>query len=99
MNTQREPPPPPEGTIVGRWIKTDGGVVGDESCRRIESLVEHCFERVAEHPDEGGWRTLFRDPRDGRMWERTFPESQMHGGGPPALKQLSPEEARREFKL
>jgi hypothetical protein len=99
MNTSPVTPAPEEVAIVGRWLQTSDGVVADESCRRIESLVQCYLEHVAEHPQEGGWRTLFRDPGDGRMWERTYPDSQMHGGGPPLLRFIPAEEAKIEFKL
>ena len=41
---------------------------------------------------EGGWTILYQDPSDGRFWELTYPESQMHGGGPPTLTELATEE-------
>lgn len=91
--------PPLEHLIVGKWVDVAGGVAGDEACVRIRSLVEHHFEFVASHPKEGGWRTLFRDPRDGRLWERVYLQSHLQGGGPPCLRHISPEEAKDAFEL
>ena len=45
--------------------------------------------RNAESPSRASvWDTLFRDPRDGRLWEKIYPMSEMHGGGPPTLRLL-----------
>jgi hypothetical protein len=94
-----DPPPPQEDMLVGHWVQITTGVIGDEACKRIESLVEKCFELVAEHPEEGGWRTLYRDPRNGQLWERTYPQSHMHGGGPPSISRITVEQATTDFKL
>jgi len=41
--------------------------------------------------------TLYRDPDDGRYWERTYPQSELHGGGPPELRVLATEDARQKY--
>jgi hypothetical protein len=46
-----------------------------------------------------GWEVLYREARDGRLWEPTYPWSGMHGGGPPRLHLPSPEEAHTEYHL
>ncbi|PSQ68200.1 MAG: hypothetical protein BRD29_04400 [Bacteroidetes bacterium QH_2_67_10] len=46
---------------------------------------------------DGGWSSLHFDPDDGRLWELTFPESHLHGGGPPVLHVISQEEAREKY--
>ena len=46
---------------------------------------------------DGGWSALHFDPADGRLWELTFPESRLHGGGPPLLHVVSEEEAREKY--
>jgi hypothetical protein len=45
----------------------------------------------------GAWETLFQDHDDGRYWERTYPNSEMHEGGPPALVCVSEEEAKAKY--
>ena len=62
------------GTINGR-------VRGDATCQRIESLTTNDLQEVAISKQWGGWETLFRDPDDGRYWERTYPQGEMQGGG------------------
>jgi len=88
---------PDERAVIGRWIVVDGRVGGDLQCERIERLTDGILTFVA--PSSDGWECLFRDPSDGRLWERTYPQSEMHGGGPPTLRLISPEEARRRYPL
>ena len=84
-----------ESTLIGQWIANGSRVVADEACVRIEALVANHLTQVAHSAD--GWSTLFQDPADGRLWERTFPQGDMHGGGPPALHCLSSEQARAAY--
>jgi len=84
---------PHETELKGRWIAEDGRVRGDAICERIKWLTQSYLVQVAYSRDGGGWETLFRDPGDGRLWERTYPQSEVHGGGPPRLSLLTPEQA------
>ena len=88
-----------EVEIVGRWISGDGEMLADEACRRIEYLTAEYLVRVANSPTWGDWETLYRDPLDGRYWEKTYPEGEMQGGGPPSLKTLSGSEARSKYAI
>ncbi len=82
-------PGPGEVEIVGTWVIEAGGVVADQSCRRIRSLTDNHLEKIGDAPLGGGWVSLYRHPGDGRFWERDFPASDMHGGGPPRLRWLT----------
>lgn len=88
-----------ETDLVGTWISIGPAVRADETCRRIEWLVKEVLQEVAVSPQWGAWETLFRDPEDGRFWERTYPQGHMHGGGPPRLTCISPEEARAKYAI
>ena len=88
---------PDEDVIEGRWLVVDGKVVADDAASRIERLVSTHLAVVAVSED--GWSKLFRDPKDGRLWEHTYPQSEMHGGGPPRLETLSDEKARLRYSL
>jgi hypothetical protein len=90
---------PNEAELTGKWILVNGEVRGDAVDERIRWLTSKVLTRVAFSPESGAWETLFRDPNDGRYWERTYPQSQMHGGGPPRLWNIAEEEARRKYKL
>jgi hypothetical protein len=84
-----------ETLLVGKWLAIAGRVVADETCERIEGLVHSHLQELGR--DETGWDALYSDPDDGRLWELTYPESHRHGGGPPQLRCLSPEEARKKY--
>jgi hypothetical protein len=66
-------------------------MVEDAACQRIRELVATELQQVAVSED--GWEKLYRDQRDGRLWEWFYPQSEMHGGDPPALRVVSPETA------
>jgi hypothetical protein len=86
---------PSETDLVGRWVSANGKVSGDETTQRIQHLITDRLKRVAA--TSGGWDVLYQDPRDGRYWELTYPDSGMHGGGPPRLAWLSSEQARQKY--
>ena len=65
---------PHERMLTGRWVDVDGEIRHDETCERIEKLVGGHLVEVAVSPQSGAWETLFRDPDDGRYWERVYPQ-------------------------
>jgi Immunity protein 27 len=85
---------PSETELVGKSVMVDGLVRRDETCNRIEWLTTNHLEQVAVSK-QSGVETLFKNPDDGRYWERTYPLSEMHGSGPPRLSTLSFEQARQ----
>jgi len=88
---------PDEVELKGDWTFDGSTVVADEVCRRIEYLTENVLEKVAESPQWGAWEVLYRDPGDGRFWERTFPRGEMHGGGPPRLAVIQRSAAEAKY--
>jgi hypothetical protein len=84
---------PTETELIGRWEMVDGRVRGDATCERIEWLTSSYLEKISS----SNWETLFRDPGDGRYWERTYPHGEMQGGGPPSLFVLSAEKALAKY--
>ena len=70
-------------------------VVADRTSKRIEFLVQEYLQKLAINPDL--WETLYQDPNDERLWVLYYPQSEMHGGGPPALKHISKNEAQTKF--
>lgn len=84
---------PDEELIVGKWVLFRDRILGDSSEQRIGSLVTDVLEYLADHPEQGGWRRLYRDPGDGRLWELSRPRMEMTGGGPRALRVCSVERA------
>ncbi len=88
---------PNETILTGKWLTNGGGLHSDETCLRIDWLVTDVLKKIAVSKQWGAWEILFQDPKDGRYWEKVYPESNMHGGGPPALKMLSLEEAKIKY--
>jgi len=88
---------PEEVEIIGDWVEVAGRVVGDNACERVHLLTQDYLEKIGFSQESGGWETLYRDPSDGRFWERTYLQSHMHGGGPPSLLNLTEGEARKKY--
>jgi Immunity protein 27 len=88
---------PNETMLTGSWLIQSGQARRDATCERIEWLVSHHLQKVTDSPQSGAWETLYRDPDDGRYWERTYPQGEMQGGGPPQLRYLTTEEAKQKY--
>lgn len=85
-----------ETELTGMWIPSNqGGSVADDACRRIDRLVRFHLKELGR--DSSGWDALYRDPDDGRLWELIYPQSELHGGGPPLLRCLTIGEARQKY--
>jgi len=81
--------------LAGQWTTVDGQTVADKTCAQIEAAVKSLVE-VAKSSD--GWGTLYADPDDERLWELTFPQSGLHGGGPPTLSVISRAQAQTRYR-
>jgi len=81
--------------LTGQWLMRNGRAVADETCLQIDRLITSYLEVIAR--DDSGWFTLFRDTRDCQLWERSYPQSEMHGGGPPQLARISAEDAEMRY--
>jgi hypothetical protein len=88
-----------ETILTGSWIYEDKTMSGDAICERIKWLIEKHFQKIKDSPTSGCWEILYRDPDDGRYWERTYPQGEMHGGGPPQLRFLTDHEAKDKYGL
>ena len=88
---------PDEQELAGSWAEPGTGSVHDEVDRRILWLVSRRLTLLGVA--EGGWRQLYRDPRDGRLWELTFPHGSLHGGGPRRLVHVEGTVARARYEI
>ncbi len=68
-----------------------------EDAARIADLTKHRFRKVATR--ESDWTILYQDPNDGRYWELTYPQSELHGGGPPLLSLLKADKAMQLYAI
>ena len=90
----------PSGVLLeGRWFLDNDVMRADKIAERIRWLIDHHLHEVAEHPQWGAWEILYRDPEDGRYWERTFPRGELQGNGPPRLQLIAPDAAARKYGL
>lgn len=48
--------------------------------------------------DDVNWTVLHRDRMTGEYWKEFFPQSELHGGGPPVFEKISKADAMREFR-
>jgi hypothetical protein len=86
-----------ETEIIGRWVWEKGAMVSDATCGRIDDLTRNYLVEVGR--DKSGWDLLFRDPKDGRYWQLSYPNSDLHGGGPPQLTHLTKELALEKYDV
>jgi hypothetical protein len=75
-----------ESIIVGKWSFKNGKVLKDDNCLLIEEMIKNQFEEVGKSSD--GWDIIYQDKNSGDFWKLTYPESHLHGGGPPKLIKL-----------
>jgi hypothetical protein len=88
---------PDETMIEGEWLVENGRVRTNAAEQRIQALVNGRLVHLVDDPAGGAWLRLYKDPADGRLWEMTYPHSEMHGGGPRRLRVVTPEEASQRF--
>ena len=82
--------------LRGSWLVQNGKVVADAVCEEIDCLIARHLEKVCD--DDTGWLTLFRDRRDGTLWERSYPDSGLQGGGPPRLAVIDLDAAKFRYR-
>ncbi|QMW16462.1 hypothetical protein H3302_19510 [Pseudoalteromonas sp. MT33b] len=61
----------------------------------IESYINSNLEKVKT--DETGWDTLYFNKATKQYWVHCYPNSEVHGGGQPQLKQISEACAQTKF--
>jgi hypothetical protein len=74
---------PSETELVGAWVLRFRMVKADKVLKRIEWLIENVL--VANENTDTDWETQYVDPADDRLWKLHYPQSHLHGGGPPSL--------------
>jgi hypothetical protein len=84
-----------ETILTGRWATLEGRVVADGTSERVQELIRSHLRELGR--DASGWEALYRDPEDGRFWELTYPLSDAHGGGPPQLRCITGDQARKKY--
>jgi len=80
--------------IEGKWTLDGQNVCGDAAWDEINSMLRTL---TLIGSGDGGWSKLYRHPDSGTIWELTYPQGEMHGGGPPRLEALSDDEAGMRY--
>lgn len=86
---------PNESRLLEAWVVNGSTIFRDAVGDRIDWLLANGMEKVAI--DSSGWSTLYVDTGDRRMWEVTYPQSELQGGGPRLLQIVKPEDAKERF--
>jgi len=85
--------------LIAGTLFLDGPVLRPDAVeRRIETLVNTWLIHLADDPISGAWLRLYKAPSDGRLWELTYPQGEMQGGGPRRLRVITPAEAAQTFR-
>lgn len=82
-----ERPPLPLEDLNDRWVVNGSKVHAEGDASEIDALLSAELVRLSE--TDGGWRTLYQHRTTGKLWELSYPQSEMHGGGPRRLRRLS----------
>ena len=83
-----------ETKIIGAWIEHGSKVISDKATNRIHWLIENSFDEIAKL----NWEIIYKDNTDGRYWLLSYPQSEMHGGGPPSIECISKEQVVKKVQ-
>ena len=72
--------------ITGTWNLINGQIEADEMCKVIEQLISE--KLVYLSVDNSGWYKLYKNEIDDSLWELSYPNSDLQGGGPPKLTKV-----------
>lgn len=84
-----------EFELKGNCVIMNNEILEDEVTSRIKFLTNNHLLKLGTSHD--GWGTLYQDSKDSRLWELVYEKSELHGGGPPSLLNLSEEVAQRKY--
>jgi hypothetical protein len=74
----------PSDDLRDIWVSEDGKMVARGDAAAIDDMLGTKLEKV--RPDESGWLVVFRHRETNQLWELSYPQSEMHGGGPRRLR-------------
>lgn len=74
-----------EKEIIGKWVFKNGKIFADSNCEAIKSMIKNDLSEI--EISEDGWTKIYQHT-NGSIWELSYPESHLHGGGPPKLTRI-----------
>ena len=75
-----------ENILRGTWIEREGEVTEDETCKMINHLIDQVFSLIEVNTED--WQAIYQNPHDESLWRLSYPNSELHGGGPPMLERI-----------
>jgi hypothetical protein len=79
--------PSDRADLADHWIMRGSRMSNEGDAAKIDGLLSKELVEVAATDD--GWRKLYRHRATGNFWELSYPQSEMHGGGPRRLRELA----------
>jgi hypothetical protein len=70
------------------WTMSDGKVTAEGDAHVISDWLANKLDKIRIDSEAGAWLILYRHKETGQFWELTYPQSEMHGGGPRLLRCL-----------
>lgn len=84
-----------ETVLLGGWVRNESGKLQkDEVFKRITWLLLNQLQQIRCLNSDF---TLYKDPRDGRYWEKTFPEKDPSQDFTPQLKLITKNQAIEKY--
>ena len=77
--------------------RKNGSLVPDSICKRIDWLINNYLEQIAVNSDN--WSALYKEPSNENYWGLSYPQSHMHGGGPPMLRRISKDHVNKMYNI
>ncbi len=75
----------------------DDKIVENSNCALIKEKLTNALIQVAISTD--GWTTLYKEKNSDVYWELTYPQSEMHGGGPAQLESFNYDKIKNKYNL
>lgn len=71
--------------IIGKWEFINGEIIADANCKIIATMIKNELLEIESSAD--GWTIKYQGSQ-GEIWELSYPESHLQGGGPPKLVRI-----------
>lgn len=83
--------------IICEWKLQGKKIIESSECLDIKRMLESELIEIATRDD--GWIKLLKHKTTDEIWELDYPQSEMHGGGPPTLENLSKMEIKARYGI
>lgn len=79
----------PSSDLRDIWISEDGKMIARGDAAAIDDMLATKLEKVSSNAS--GWLVVYRHRETSQFWELSYPQSEMHGGGPRRLRLMGEE--------